>query len=602
MLINALCDYYDILAAAGKVLPDGYSNVNIHFLVSLTRDGKIDEIIKYQKREEVQVGKNKIKERWVPRTEVMPKRTEKPGIEANIIEHRPLYIFGLNYVEGELSPDDATGKAQKSHAAFVETQLRFLEGLETPIVDAYRAFIQNWSPKDEVKNEYLLGLEKDYGKSGFAFCLSGSPELLLHKDSRIKEKWAECLKNPTGDSRQAYIAQCAISGENEKIARIHSKIKGVYGGLATGSVLIGFNNPSESSYNNDQSYNSNISEKAMRKYTEALNYLLSDSKHKTMLEDITVVSWAMNANEDCEAVLNDMLFGGSNTSDVSQTDETLKKLVENARQGKVQRAELESLDKIDPNVDFYMVGLKPNSSRLAVKFIYKKKFADFLWNITKHQNDMQIQEEFSAVSIPRLRLELVSPKSSKEKVNPELIVKLFQSILYDIPYPVSLLETVVRRVKTDTDMKVNHVRAGIIKACINRFMKKEELKVSLDQENNNQAYVCGRLFAVLQRVQEHASNYSLNRTIKDSYFASAASKPVLVFPKLVILAQNHLKKIKYPVFYNKLMCEIMDKLDGNFPSMLSLSEQGEFIVGYHQQYQELFQKNDKNEKNIEEEK
>lgn len=50
------------------------------------------------------------------------------------------------------------------------------------------------------------------------------------------------------------------------------------------------------------------------------------------------------------------------------------------------------------------------------------------------------------------------------------------------------------------------------------------------------------------------------------------------------------------------MCEIMDKLDGNFPSMLSLSEQGEFIVGYHQQYRELFQKNDKNEKNIEEEK
>lgn len=133
-------------------------------------------------------------------------------------------------------------------------------------------------------------------------------------------------------------------------------------------------------------------------------------------------------------------------------------------------------------------------------------------------------------------------------MNPELIVKLFQSILYDIPYPVSLLETVVRRVKTDTDMKVNHVRAGIIKACINRFMKKGGLKVSLDQENNNQAYVCGRLFAVLQRVQEHASNYSLNRTIKDSYFASAASKPVLVFPKLVILAQNHLKKLNTQFF------------------------------------------------------
>lgn len=61
------------------------------------------------------------------------------------------------------------------------------------------------------------------------------------------------------------FAQCAITGEEEPIARIHGKIKGVYGGLATGSVLIGFNNNSESSYGNEQSYNSNISEKVMKK-------------------------------------------------------------------------------------------------------------------------------------------------------------------------------------------------------------------------------------------------------------------------------------------------------------------------------------------------
>ena len=28
------------------------------------------------------------------------------------------------------------------------------------------------------------------------------------------------------------------------------------------------------------------------------------------------------------------------------------------------------LDKIDENVDFYILGLKPNSSRLSVKFIF----------------------------------------------------------------------------------------------------------------------------------------------------------------------------------------------------------------------------------------
>ena len=45
MLIKALCDYYDILAVKGNVLPAGYSKVNIHYKISLTEDGRIDELI-----------------------------------------------------------------------------------------------------------------------------------------------------------------------------------------------------------------------------------------------------------------------------------------------------------------------------------------------------------------------------------------------------------------------------------------------------------------------------------------------------------------------------------------------------------------------------
>ena len=45
MLIHALSGYYDILAKAGKVLPEGYSNVKIHYKICLTEDGRIDEIL-----------------------------------------------------------------------------------------------------------------------------------------------------------------------------------------------------------------------------------------------------------------------------------------------------------------------------------------------------------------------------------------------------------------------------------------------------------------------------------------------------------------------------------------------------------------------------
>ena len=115
--------------------------------------------------------------------------------------------------------------------------------------------------------------------------------------------------------------------------------------------------------------------------------------------------------------------------------------------------------------------------------------------------------------------------------------------------------------------------------------------MALDKENKNPAYLCGRLFAVLEKLQRDVSGNSLNTTIKDSYFASAASKPAIVFPKILKLAQNHLKKSKIAVYYNKLIGEIVDKLGSEFPDTLLLTEQGKFMIGYYQQYQSFFTKN-----------
>lgn len=594
MLIHALCDYYDILAKEGKVLPEGYSSVKIHYLISLTEDGKMDGIIDHQDTVQVPSGK-KLKEKKVPKDLQMPKRTEKSGIEANIAEHRSLYIFGLNLDKDILTPDDRTNKAQKSHQAFVEANLGFIEGLHTPLIDAFRSFLLNWKPEDETENPWLLGLGKDYGKSGYAFCLSGHPECLLHEEKEFKEKWEQWYQDKKAKEKDSHIAQDAISGEQTSIARIHNKIKGVYGGLATGSVLVGFNNPSENSYGNEQSYNSNISETAMNKYTEALNYLLSSDRHKMLLDDMTVVFWAMDTGEACENLLMDILFGQSDKMKAEQTERMLAKLFQDAEKGTVGGERL-TLDGIDENVDFYMMGLKPNSSRLSLKFLVRKKYADILWNIAKFQNDLQMGKEFHSVSIMRIKRELLSQKSKNEKVNPALLSSLMESMINGTRLPVSLLENVLRRVKADLgDQKVNAVRAGIIKAWINRASKKEELKVALDRENYRPAYLCGRLFAVLEKIQQEASGNSLNRTIKDGYFASASARPSMVFPKLIRLSQYHLNKVKSPVYFNKLTGEIIGHLDGGFPDTLFLKEQGEFVVGYYQQYQSFFEKKNKEE-------
>lgn len=606
MLIKALCDYYDVLAAEGKVLPDGYSKQNVHYLICLTLDGKIDEIVNFQTIERTTAKNGKIKEKFIPKEVVMPLRTEKSGIDGNIIEHRPLYIFGLNFVGDKFSPYDNTQKAEKSHEIFVEENLKFIEGLDSPVINAYRAFIENWQPENETENSYLLGLGKAYNNSYFAFCLSGRPDLLLHEDLLIKEKWERQYAESNTDSDKIK-SQCTITGEIEPIARIHRNLKGIVGGHTKGCSLICFNNASECSYGNEQSYNSNISETAMKKYTGAFNYLLGNKRHKKLIDDITVVYWATGGekNEVCSDLMSFLVFGDDDLMDENQTEEMLDGLMKSAREGNISSERISSIDNIDKNVDFYMVGIKPNSSRVALKFIYHRKFGQMLENIALHQSDMQMGEKVIPVPIWKLKKEMISPKSSNEKVDASLLAEIFKTIIYGTNYPAYLLSTIIRRVKTDR--KINGIRAGAIKACINRKSRlsgeKEELKLALDYENKNQAYLCGRLFAVLEKLQQEASNNSLNRTIKDSYFSSAASKPALVFPKLLSLAQNHLKKLneKSLIFFNKLIQEIIDGINGEFPETLMLSEQGKFMIGYYQQYQSFFIKKDIDKDNINQE-
>lgn len=589
MLIKALCDYYDVLSKKELVLPEGYSEVPIRYKIALTEDGTIDEIIscEEEKREKTKSGKEKIT--MTPKKLLFPKRTDKSAIESNYIEHRPLYIFGLNLEKGKLTPDDKSQKAKKSHDAFVKKNLEFIEGLDSPIVNAYRNFLLKWKPEDEVLNTHVLTLGTKYSSSGFAFCLTGSPDVLLQDDLAVCRKWEEFYsknQNVPGE----FEAQCAITGEKTSIARIHGKIKGLADGATTGNVLIGFNNPSDTSYGNKQSYNSNISEKAMKKYTEALNFLLKNSAHKIILDDITVCFWAMDGGDNHEKTLKELLMKSSKEKSAEEIDALLKSILQRGTQTKITSEELEKVDEeLDANIDFYIVGLKPNSSRISVKFIYRKKFGALLINVAKFQEELQISNEISVISLKNINDACKSPKSSTEKVNPSLFASVFESALYNKPYPQSILATIVRRAKTDKE--IDKVKAGIIKAYLMRN-EKEEMTVALNRGNQDQAYLCGRLFAVLERIQEQAAGGKLNSTIKDRYFASATSKPASVFPTLIKLEQHHLKKLPEgsQVFYSKIISEIMDGLENEFPTLLSLTNQGKFIVGYYQQTQAFYTK------------
>ena len=97
----------------------------------------------------------------------------------------------------------------------------------------------------------------------------------------------------------------------------------------------------------------------MRKYTEALNYLLGDIRHKMMVDEMTVVFWAMDPSEKCEDLFMAALSGGTERMDAKETEEMLKKLWERASEGAVRDTQLQDMEEMDEDVDFYIVGIKP---------------------------------------------------------------------------------------------------------------------------------------------------------------------------------------------------------------------------------------------------
>ena len=53
--------------------------------------------------------------------------------------------------------------------------------------------------------------------------------------------------------------------------------------------------------------------------------------------------------------------------------------------------------------------------------------------------------------------------------------------------------------------------------------------MELNEQTNYLPYLLGRLFAVLEGLQQSASP-GINTTIKDRYFNSASATPAIVFP------------------------------------------------------------------------
>lgn len=581
MMISALCAYYDFLVKRGEALPKGYSKVSITHVVTLNKEGCPVGVIPRFVDENGKKVYNDFS--------LFPKRTEKPGIDANIVEHRPVYLFGLEVKDGKF---EVTAKATKSHADFVRKNTVFFEGIDSPLARAFMAFIRMWDPASQTENEVLLPFIREYSTARIAFAMRSDPSERVQEDPQVKAKWdKECENSAQGED--SVMSQCPILGQVLPVARVHNKIKGVIGGRSSGCSLVCFNNEAENSFGKEQSFNSAVSVEAMERYTEALNYLLQDKAHHRYVNGMTIVHFAMS--DDDSALVEDvnslMATAAEEKEDpVEAGDKQVVAVWKKIVYGK--RPEFKVTDKDD--VRYYMFGIVPNSSRLAIRFTYCNTFGCIRENVDRYHNDFAIGEMLGAPPLTVVARTLAGkpkkqPKEGKYDLSADIVQGLLMSILQNRPIPYKILALAVRRIRTD--LYVDDVRAGLLKAALLRKNEKykEKITMALNKENHDAAYLCGRLFAVLEKIQKDQGN-KLNKTIKDSFFTAASATPAVTFARLIPLSQKHLAKVEREGnahYLNMLATDIIDNIQA-FPKTLSLEEQAEFILGYYQQNKDLY--------------
>ena len=202
-------------------------------------------------------------------------------------------------------------------------------------------------------------------------------------------------------------------------------------------------------------------------------------------------------------------------------------------------------------------------------------------------------EKFEILPIWALLRETVNLNSRDKSASPAMSGAVARAVFSGGRYPASLLEAVMVRIHAER--KITWGRASILKAYYlkntNPDCPKEVLTVSLNEASTNPAYTLGRLFSVYEAVQQDA-NPGINTTIRDKYFNSASAMPSSIFPILANLYQKHLRKLEKgkQIYYDKQVSALKGVLGEEYPTRMTLAQQGAFDLGYYHQTQKRYTK------------
>jgi CRISPR-associated protein Csd1 len=373
---------------------------------------------------------------------------------------------------------------------------------------------------------------------------------------------------------------CLATGQLTETLDTTEKIKGVPGGLATGTNLISFDKDSFCSFGLEQAQNAALSAPAELKVRSSLSRLIEISRGQRLVFNETIhLHWSRLPIEFDPL---DPLVSGD--------PQAIERLFSSVHRG-------QQIVGLEANA-YYCLSLSGNGARIVVRDWLESTAPEVAQHVADWFADLGIVPpegvgvkrdfKFGALLYGLVRAEL-------DELPPQIPTQLFHGALRgrSVPLPLPALAAALRRQQLDQDNKLNPARIALIKACLlrspnlstpNHQPSTPPMTECLNPDSRDPAYLCGRLFAVFDRLQYLALG-GVNAGVVERYYASASTTPALVMGRLFRNAQFHLAKTEGGVATNvaKDFETITCALGDQFPPSLDLEGQGRFALGYYHQ-------------------
>ena len=604
MILKALYDYYN---RCGDLPIPGMEEKEIGFIIVLSKEGT------FVRFEDCRTGKNQA------RTYLVKKHVGRSSaIVANYLYDNSTYVLGYADMDKEVDKcKEQVDLLEKQAAQSVAVQSAYekakeelkelenkrsikeqscLDAFKNKLISIFHSYPDSYElslvckfyqqDKDEIlssiKQDSLWeDIKKNLSKkySRFSFRIEGDLKIIAEK--------RELLQLDEAEEMIGEKDICLITGDRG-VAVDTTTATMIPGSQATAKLVAFQVNSGYDSYGKKKCGNAPISKKAEFAYTTSLNAMLQKGSHnKFSVGNRTFVFWASSdnkASEQTEESLFDLLgYTEEEVDDPNAKIEQVRKVFTAIYSGSLKTS-LEDR--------FYILGLAPNSARIAVVYWSECSLKEFAEKILRHFDDMEIidtRKDGKPYMGIKSILAAVTLNGKQSETTPNLPEAVVKSIFQGTPYPFTLFSACIRRIRAESGNKDNNAiriaRMAIIKAYLNRINdNNKKIDTMLDKSNTNQGYLCGRLFAVLENLQYAANKQD---SIRSGYMNAASSTPSAVYPTILKLSNSHYSKLAkdkkgLAMYFDNQKKEIMTQIS-DFPDTLDLSDQGRFFLGYYHQ-------------------